>query len=58
MGHRKVLATTSMNLVRYASALPYEHELHLKMKPVSRKIKKVMLEVNISSVFIKEGKAT
>ena len=58
MGHRKVLATTSVNMARYASALPFEHELNLKLKPVSRKIKKVMLEVNLSSVFLKEGKAT
>ena len=58
MGHRKVLATTSVNMARYASALPFEYELNLKLRPVSRKIKKVMLELNMSSVFLKEGKAT
>lgn len=57
-GHRKVLATTSVDMVRYASALPFEHELQLKLKPVSRKIKKILLEVSLSSVFLKEGKAT
>ncbi len=57
-GRRKVLATTSINMVRYASSLPYDHDLHLKLKPVSRKIKKVILEVSLSSLFLREGKAT
>lgn len=57
-GKRKVLATHSVNMVRYASSLPIEHELHLMMKPVSRKIKKAILDVSLCSVFLKEGKAT
>ena len=55
---RKVLATTSINMVRYASSLPYEHDLHLRLKPVSKKIKSVILEVSLTSEFLKEGKAT
>lgn len=55
---RKVLATASINMVKYASTMPYEHDLHLRLKPVSRKIKTVMLEVSLTSEFLKEGKAT
>ena len=58
MEKRKVLATTSVNMVRYASSLPYEHDLHLRLKPVSKKIKSVILEVSLTSEFLKEGKAT
>lgn len=58
MGKRKVLAVTSINMVRYASSIPFDHDLHLRLKPVSRKIKKVILQVSINSVFLREGKAT
>ena len=57
-GKRKVLATGPINMVRYASSLPYEHDLHLRLKPVSKKIKSVILEVSLTSEFLKEGKAT
>ena len=57
-GKRKVLATTSINMVRYASSMPYDHDLHLRLKPTSRKVKTVMLEVSLNSKFLKEGKAT
>ncbi len=57
-GRRKVLATTAINMVKYASSMPYDHDLHLRLKPVSRKIKKVILEVSLSSLFLREGKAT
>ena len=57
-GKRKVLATTPINMVRYVSSLPYDHDLHLWLKPVSKKIKSVILEVSLTSEFLKEGKAT
>ncbi len=57
-GKRKVLATTSINMVRYASSMPFETDLTLRLKPVSRKIKSVILQVSLSSMFLKEGKAT
>ena len=56
-GKRKVLATTPINMVRYLSSLPYEHDVHLRLKPVSRKIKAVILDVSITSEFLREGKA-
>ena len=58
MGKRKVLAVTSINMVRYASSIPFDHDLHLRLKPVSRKIKNAILEVSLNSVFLREGKAT
>lgn len=42
----------------YASTLGLDQNLLLKLKPVSKKIRVVTLEVNITSIFLKEGKAT
>ena len=53
-----MLATTSINVVRYVSTMPFETDLTLRLKPVSRKIKSVILQVSLSSMFLKEGKAT
>lgn len=42
----------------HASHLGLDKDLLLKLRPVSKKIRIVTLEVNVQSVFIKEGKAT
>jgi len=42
----------------YASMLGLDKDLLLKLRPVSKKIRIVTLEVNLQSMFIKEGKAT
>ena len=52
------MASLPVNLVQYASALPFEHEINLTLKSVSVKVKKVRLEMSLSSVLLKEGKAT
>jgi hypothetical protein len=57
-GKRKVLASTAINMVRYASTMPYDHDVQLQLKPVSRKIKRVILDITLCSVLLKEGKAT
>jgi len=57
-GKRKILATTALNMADYASMLGLDQNLLLKLKPVSKKIRVVTLEVNLTSMFIKEGKAT
>ena len=45
-------------MANHASVLGLDKDLLLKLRPVSKKIKVVTLEVNLQSVFIKEGKAT
>ncbi|CAG5117550.1 unnamed protein product, partial [Candidula unifasciata] len=57
-GRGKVLASKAINMKDYASQVPTQTTLKLKMKPVSKKIISATLEVTISCVFIREGKAT
>ncbi|XP_065916601.1 EH domain-binding protein 1-like [Dysidea avara] len=57
-GKRKILANTMINMAEYASMLGLDQSLLLKLKPVSKKIRVVTLEVNLTSIFLKEGKAT
>ncbi|GFO10181.1 EH domain-binding protein 1-like [Plakobranchus ocellatus] len=57
-GHRKVLASKEVNMKDYASHVPTQTALKLKLKPVSKKVVSATLEVTISCVFIREGKAT
>ncbi|MBN3314006.1 UFO kinase, partial [Atractosteus spatula] len=57
-GHRKVLASVDVNMKKYASALPTQTDLTLKLKPLSVKVVEATLKLSLSCVFLKEGKAT
>nr|XP_049618224.1 uncharacterized protein ehbp1l1a isoform X4 [Syngnathus scovelli] len=57
-GRRKVLASADINMKKYASATPAQYDLTLKLKPLSVKVKEATLKLNLSCVFLKEGKAT
>ncbi|XP_069036644.1 EH domain-binding protein 1-like protein 1 isoform X17 [Lepisosteus oculatus] len=57
-GHRKVLASVDVNMKKYASALPSQTDLTLKLKPLSVKVVEATLKLSLSCVFLKEGKAT
>ncbi|GLD46579.1 EH domain-binding protein 1-like protein 1 isoform X6, partial [Lates japonicus] len=57
-GHRKVLASADINLKRYASPMPTQTDLTLKLKPLSVKVVEATLKLSLSCVFIREGKAT
>ncbi|XP_072231958.1 EH domain-binding protein 1 isoform X3 [Leuresthes tenuis] len=57
-GHRKVLASAEVNMKKYASATPAQCEVTLKLKPLSVKVVEATLKLNLSCVFLKEGKAT
>ncbi|XP_077401206.1 EH domain-binding protein 1 isoform X12 [Vanacampus margaritifer] len=57
-GRRKVLASADINMKKYASATPAQYDLTLKLKPLSTKVKEATLKLNLSCVFLKEGKAT
>jgi len=57
-GHRKVLASAEVNMKKYASATPAQYEVTLKLKPLSVKVVEATLKLNLSCVFLKEGKAT
>ncbi|XP_057710418.1 uncharacterized protein LOC130928167 isoform X10 [Corythoichthys intestinalis] len=57
-GRRKALASADINMKTFASATPAHYDLTLKLKPLSVKVKEATLKLNLSCVFLKEGKAT
>ncbi|XP_061664176.1 EH domain-binding protein 1-like protein 1 isoform X11 [Syngnathoides biaculeatus] len=57
-GRKKVLASVDVNMKKYASVTPAHHDLTLKLKPLSVKVKEATLKLTLSCVFLKEGKAT
>ncbi|XP_053134434.1 EH domain-binding protein 1-like protein 1 isoform X5 [Hemicordylus capensis] len=57
-GRRKVLASVDVNLKRFASPTPTQVDLKLKLKPRSVKVVAATLQLTISCVFLREGKAT
>lgn len=58
MGKKRVLASANINMRKYASELPTQQTIELILKPVSRKIVSAHLELTLSCVFLREGKAT
>lgn len=58
MGKKRVLASASINMRKYASVDPTQQSFTLELKPVSRKITSAKLELTLSCVFLREGKAT
>lgn len=58
MGKKRVLASTSINMRKYASVEPTQQSFTLSLKPISRKISSADLEITLSCVFLREGKAT
>ena len=57
-GKKKVLASQTINMKQYASALPTQTDIKLRLKPASRKVVAVSLQFTLSCVFLREGKAT
>ncbi|XP_030368820.1 EH domain-binding protein 1 isoform X1 [Scaptodrosophila lebanonensis] len=58
LGKKRVLANASINMRKYASIESTAQSFTLSLKPVSRKITAADLELTISCVFLREGKAT
>ncbi|XP_037888360.1 EH domain-binding protein 1 isoform X4 [Glossina fuscipes] len=58
LGKKRVLANASINMRKYASIESTQQSFTLNLKPVSRKITAAELELTISCVFLREGKAT
>ncbi|XP_051285537.1 uncharacterized protein ehbp1l1a isoform X5 [Dicentrarchus labrax] len=57
-GRRKVLASADINMKKFASATPAQYDVTLKLKPLSVKVVEATLKLNLSCIFLKEGKAT
>uniref|UniRef100_A0A8D3DE02 EH domain binding protein 1 like 1 n=1 Tax=Scophthalmus maximus TaxID=52904 RepID=A0A8D3DE02_SCOMX len=57
-GRRKVLASADVNMKKYASSTPAQYDVTLKLNPQSAKVVEATLKLNLSCIFLKEGKAT
>lgn len=57
MGKHRQIATAVINMKKYANLDSTETQLTLEFKPTSKKITSAFLEMTISNVFLKEGKA-
>lgn len=57
-GRRKVLASADVNMKKYASVTPGQYDVTLTLKPLSVKVVEATLKLNLSCIFLKEGKAT
>ncbi|KAL7737199.1 hypothetical protein ACLKA6_005390 [Drosophila palustris] len=58
LGKKRVLANANINMRKYASIESTQQSFKLNLKPVSRKITSADLDLTISCVFLREGKAT
>jgi hypothetical protein len=58
MGKKRILATTNINMRKYASIESTQQTFKLTLRPVTKKINSAHLDLTISCVFLREGKAT
>lgn len=58
MGKKRVLASASINMRKYASIESTQQSFQLSLRPVSRKITNAEIELTLSCVLLREGKAT
>uniref|UniRef100_A0A182QAA7 EH domain-binding protein 1 n=1 Tax=Anopheles farauti TaxID=69004 RepID=A0A182QAA7_9DIPT len=58
LGKKRALAMATINMRKYASIESTQQTFTLKLRPVSKKILAANLELTLSCVFLREGKAT
>nr|XP_029721367.1 EH domain-binding protein 1-like isoform X5 [Aedes albopictus] len=58
MGKKRLLASAMINMRKYASIESTQQTFMLELRPVSKKILSAQLELTLSCVFLREGKAT
>uniref|UniRef100_A0A8C4Q8T1 EH domain binding protein 1 n=1 Tax=Eptatretus burgeri TaxID=7764 RepID=A0A8C4Q8T1_EPTBU len=57
-GRRKVLASATLNMKRYASPMPTQTDVNLHFKSLTKKVTSASLQFSLSCIFLREGKAT
>lgn len=57
-GRRKPIATATINMVDYASTCMDTVDMSLTMKVISKKVVSATMDLQLSCVLLKEGKAT
>ncbi|XP_039436155.1 EH domain-binding protein 1 isoform X1 [Culex pipiens pallens] len=58
LGKKRLLASATINMRKYASIESTQQTFTLEMRPTSKKILSAQLELTLSCVFLREGKAT
>ncbi|XP_053668494.1 EH domain-binding protein 1 [Anopheles marshallii] len=58
LGKKRALASATINMRKYASIESTQQTFTLRLRPVSKKILSANLELTLSCVFLREGKAT
>ncbi|XP_050090426.1 EH domain-binding protein 1 isoform X2 [Anopheles aquasalis] len=58
LGKKRMLASATINMRKYASIESTQQTFTLRLRPVSKKILAANLELTLSCVFLREGKAT
>ncbi|XP_052903173.1 EH domain-binding protein 1 [Anopheles moucheti] len=58
LGKKRALASATINMRMYASIESTQQTFTLRLRPVSKKILAANLELTLSCVFLREGKAT
>jgi flagellar assembly factor FliW len=53
-----IIASAPVNMKDYASDVPTQHTMTITLKPASKKIVKASIQLTLSCVFLREGKAT
>lgn len=57
-GKRRQVAVATVNMKKYASLIPSQKNFKLEFRPASKKVEACLLDLTISCVFLREGKAT
>lgn len=57
-GKRRQLAVAHINMRKHASVESTQSDLHIILKPTTKKIKGAKLDLTLSCVLLREGKAT
>lgn len=57
-GKRRQLAIAHLNMKKYASVESAQTEIQIVFKPTTKKISGAKLDLTLSCVFLREGKAT
>lgn len=58
MGKKRTLASASINMRKYASIESTQQTFTIQLRPLTKKIVSAEIELTISCVFLREGKAT
>uniref|UniRef100_A0A336LVB5 CSON000969 protein n=1 Tax=Culicoides sonorensis TaxID=179676 RepID=A0A336LVB5_CULSO len=58
LGKKRILASHTINMRKYASIESTQQTFSLNLRPISKKITSADLQLTLSCVFLREGKAT